>query len=313
MAGLQYLWLFEDMPLAGDLFGVPFIATYLVPLVPLAMGLRFRVLDWEAWRALIGGVGLWLLALVVPLVLLGGGLLGYWLAGGEVDPDWRWITLGWSALFDFPLMWVVCLPMLVGVEGAMRLLPGLALESVAAGNVAAGRRHGDGGETPPVHSQVTPPVHSQVPPSVHLQTPPVHLQTPPPRFWMSIITALISAGSQVPLLLHLADAHTPLFAGATALLMVGCGAFAYRIQSRGALLPATAAVLMTVTAATLIVGCNVPDLLHAYIGFDVDAVAPLVSKKSPFFAGIPAAAGALLLVVSFLVSPRPRPPLAAQD
>lgn len=282
MAGLQYLWLFEDMPLAGNLFGVPFIATYLVPLVPLAVGLRFRVLDWEAWRTLMGGVGLWLLALVVPLVLVGGGVFAYWSAGGEVDPDWRWITLGWSALFDFPLMWGVCLPMLAGVEGALRLMPALA--------VAAGRRHGDGGETPPVHLEVAPP-----------------------RFWMSIITAVVAAVSQVPLLLHLADTQTPLFAGATALLMVGCGAFAYRIQSRGALLPATAAVLMTVTAATLVVGCGVPDLLHAYIGFDVEAVAPLVSKKSPFFAGIPAAAGALLLVVSFLVSPRPRTPLDAQD
>lgn len=273
MAGLQYLWLFEDMPLEEDLFGVPFIATYLVPLLPLAMGLRFRVWDWEAWRTLIGGVGLWLLALVVPLVLIGGGVFAYWSAGGEVDPDWRWITLGWSALFDFPLMWVVCLPMLVGVEGVMRLLPG----------VAVGSRNTVDGETPS------------------------------PRSWISIVTAVIAAGSQVPLLLHLADTHTPLFAGATALLMVGCGAFAYRIQSSGALLPATAAVLMTVTAATLAVGCTVPELLHAYIGFDVDAVSSLVTKKSPFFAGIPAAAGVLLLLVSFLISPRPRPPLAAQD
>ncbi len=255
VAALEYLWLFEEVPLAGDLFGVPFIATFLAPLVVLLATVRADLRDARAWRSLFGSISLWLAALGLPLLVFGGGLFAYWSAGGKVDPDWRWITLAYSALFDFPLMLLLCAPMLLGVEGAFRLVPALAL----------GARM---------------------------------------RAGASLLTALIAAASQLPLLLHLADLHTPLFAVGVAVAMVGTGAFAYRIQSRGAVVPATAAVLMSVTAGILLVGCDLPELLHAVIGFDVDLVKPLVATKSPFLVGIPAAAGIVLLLVSFLLSPR---------
>jgi hypothetical protein len=120
-AALQYLWLFAAQPLNFRVWGWTLLPAWLAPLAALPFLYRVSTPDLRAIRAPFGGIGRWAAGLLLPLALFGALVWWYQAQGGKLDPDWKWTTLGLSAVADLPLLALWLLPMTVVQDLAWRM------------------------------------------------------------------------------------------------------------------------------------------------------------------------------------------------